>query len=47
MFKHVTRIQRKQNDGIMMILVDASVIVRLREDSPTEQMNLDPSDFEL
>jgi hypothetical protein len=39
MYEHVTRIQRKQNDGIMMILVDATVIILLAEDSPTEKMS--------
>ncbi|XP_049556339.1 ubiquitin-conjugating enzyme E2 W isoform X2 [Orcinus orca] len=39
MFEHVTRIQRKQNGGIMMILVDATVIILLAEDSPTEKMS--------
>ncbi|XP_073855131.1 ubiquitin-conjugating enzyme E2 W isoform X13 [Macaca fascicularis] len=29
MCEHVTRIQRKQNGGIMMILVDATVIILL------------------
>ncbi|XP_024857492.2 ubiquitin-conjugating enzyme E2 W isoform X2 [Bos taurus] len=39
MFEHVTRIQRKQNGGIMMILVDATVLILLAEDSPTEKMS--------
>ncbi|CAK6441072.1 unnamed protein product [Pipistrellus nathusii] len=39
MFEHVTRIQRKQNGGIMMILVDATIIILLAEDSPTEKMS--------
>lgn len=40
MFEHVTRIQRKQNGGIMMILVDATVLLLLAEDSPTEKRAL-------
>nr|XP_020028113.1 ubiquitin-conjugating enzyme E2 W isoform X1 [Castor canadensis] len=39
MCERVTRIQRKQNGGIMMILVDATVIILLAEDSPTEKMS--------
>ncbi|XP_013207338.2 ubiquitin-conjugating enzyme E2 W isoform X1 [Microtus ochrogaster] len=39
MCEHVTRIQRKQNGGIMMILVDATVIILVAEDSPTEKMS--------
>jgi hypothetical protein len=39
MCEHVTRIQRKQNGGIMMMLVDATLIIHLTEDSPTEKMS--------
>nr|XP_038966831.1 ubiquitin-conjugating enzyme E2 W isoform X1 [Rattus norvegicus] len=39
MCEHVTRIQRKQNGGIMMILVDATVLILVAEDSPTEKMS--------
>ncbi|XP_040850225.1 ubiquitin-conjugating enzyme E2 W isoform X1 [Ochotona curzoniae] len=40
MCERVTRIQRKQNGGITMILVDdATVVILLAEDSPTEKMS--------
>jgi hypothetical protein len=37
--EHVTRIQRKQNGGIMMILVHATLLSPVAEDSPTEKMS--------
>jgi hypothetical protein len=39
MCEHVTRIQKTQNGGIMLILVDATVIILLAEGSPTEKMS--------
>lgn len=39
MCEHITRIQRKQNGGIMMIPVDATVMILLAEDSPIEKMS--------